>query len=114
MEDFHEQDTINYRELGDQRRSKQDKEKIMEEKGLKKAQKKLINSIYCYQLYLSSACVKDDPKMVRKIVKELSSDAERHCFLCRNIDSQTIGFGGEFQDKYEITGSQNGKMRSVK
>ena len=86
----------------------------MEEKGLKKSQKNLINTIYCYQMYFSSACVKDDPKLVRKIVKELSSDAERHCFLLRKTEIQTIGFGGEFQDKYEITWSQNGKMRSVK
>ena len=46
VEDSHEQDTINDWELGDQRRSKQEKEKIMVEKGLKKAQKKLINAIY--------------------------------------------------------------------
>ena len=38
----------------------------MEDKGLKKAQKKFINAIYCYQKYFSSACVKDDPKLVRK------------------------------------------------
>ena len=50
LEDSHEQDTINDWELGDQRRSKQEKEKILEEKGLKKAQKKLINAIYCYQM----------------------------------------------------------------
>ena len=46
MEDSHEQDTINDRGLSDQRISKQEKEKIMEEKGLKKVQKKLINAIY--------------------------------------------------------------------
>ena len=114
VEDSHEQDTRNDQELGDQQRSKRDKEKIMEEKGLKKAQKKLINAIYCYQMHFTSACVKDDPKFVTKIVKELSSDAVRHRFLCRNIEIRTIGFGGEFQDKYEITWSQNGKMGSVK
>ena len=113
-EDPHEQDTINNQELGDQRRSKQEKEKITEEKGPKKAQKKLINTIYCFQIYLSSACVKDDPKLVRKIVKELYSDAARYRFLRRNIEIQTIGFWGEFQDRYEIKWSQNGKMRSVK
>ena len=86
----------------------------MEGKGLKKAQKKLINSIYFYQMYFSSACGKDEPKLVRKIVKELSSDVARHLFLRRNIQIRTIGFGGEFQEKYEITWSQNGKMRSVK
>ena len=86
----------------------------MEEKGLKKAQKKLINSIYCYQMYFSYSCVKDDPKLVRKIFKGLSSDAARHRFLQRNVGIQTIRFGEEFQDKYEITRSQNGKMRSVK
>ena len=57
----------------------------MEEKGLKKAQNNLIKSIYCYQMYFSSACVKYDPKLVTIIVKELSSDAARHRFLCRNI-----------------------------
>ena len=72
----------------------------MEEKGLKKGQMKLINAIYCYQMYFSYACVKDNPKLVRKIVMELSFDAARHCFLRRNIDIRTIGFGGEFQDKY--------------
>ena len=72
----------------------------MEEKGLNKAQKKLINATYCYQMYFSSTCVKYEPKLVRKIVKELSSDAARHRFLRRNIEIQTIGFGGEFQDKY--------------
>ena len=66
----------------------------MEEKGPKKAQKKLINAIYCYQMYFSSACLKDDPKMVTKIVKELSSDVARHRFLRKNIEIQTIGFGG--------------------
>ena len=81
---------------------------------MKKAQKKLIDAIYCYQMYFSSACVKDDPKLVRKIFKELSSDAKRHCFLRRNIEIQTIWFGGEFQEKYEITWLQHGKMRSVK
>ena len=86
----------------------------MEKKRLKKAQKKLINAIYCYQVYFSYACVKDDPIMVRKIVKELSLDAARHRFLRRNIDIRTIGFGGGFQVKYEITWSQNGNMRSVK
>ena len=52
---------------------------------MKKAQKKLINTIYCYQMYFSSSCGKDEPKLVTKIVKELSSDAARHRFLCRNI-----------------------------
>ena len=65
-------------------------------------------------MYFSSDCVKDDPKLVRKIVKELSSDAARLRFLCRNIEIRTIGFGRDFQDKYEITWSQNGKMISVK
>ena len=37
VEDSHEQDTINDRELGDQQRSKREKDKIMEEKGLNKA-----------------------------------------------------------------------------
>ena len=37
MEDSREQYTINDQELGDQRRAKQEKEKIMEEKGLKTA-----------------------------------------------------------------------------
>ena len=86
----------------------------MEEKGLKKAQKKIINAIYYYQMYFSSACVKDDQKLVRKIVKELSLDAARHCFVRRIIEIQTIGFGGGFQDKHEIMWSQNGKMISVK
>ena len=81
---------------------------------MKKAQKKLINAIYCYQMYFSSACVKYDPKLVRKIVKDLSSDAARHSFLHRNIGILTIGFGRDFQDKNEITWSQNGNMRSVK
>ena len=61
-EDYHEQDTINDQEMGDKRRSKREKEKRMENKGIKKAQKKLINAIYCYQMYFSSACVKDDQK----------------------------------------------------
>ena len=86
VEESHEQYTINDRGLGDQRRSKREKEKITDEKGLKKAQKKLINGIYCYQMYFSSSCAKDDPKLARKIVKELSSDAERFCFLRRNIE----------------------------
>ena len=86
----------------------------MEDKGLQKAQKKLINAIYYYQMYFLSAFVKDDQKLARKIVKELFSDAERHCFLRRIIEIQTIGFGGGFQDKHEIMWSQNGKMRSVK
>ena len=51
--------------------------------------------------------------MVTKIVKELSSDVARHRLLHRNIDILTIGFVGELQDKYEITWSQNGKMRLV-
>ena len=94
VEDSHEQDKINDRELGDQRRSKREKEKIMEEKGLKKAQKKLINAIYCYQMYFTSACVKDDPKLVRITVKELSLEAARLRLLLRNIEIRTIGFGG--------------------
>ena len=81
---------------------------------MKKAQKKLINAIYCCQIYFSSDFVKDDPKLVTKIFKELSSDTARHCFLLINVDIQTVGFGGEFQKKYEITWSHNGKMRSVK
>ena len=58
--------------------------------------------------------MKDDPKLVTKIVKDLSSDAERHFFLRRNIEIQTTGFGGDSEDKYEITWSQNGNMRSFK
>ena len=46
VEDSHEQDTINDWELGAQRRSKRKKGKIMEEKGLNKAHKKIINAIY--------------------------------------------------------------------
>ena len=38
----------------------------MEEKRLKKAQKNLINAIYFYQMYFSSACVKDDPKLCKQ------------------------------------------------
>ena len=114
VEDSHEQDTINDRELGDKRKSEREKENKLEEKGLKKAQKKLINAIYFYYMYLSSACVKDDQKLVIKIVKELSLDAARHRFLRRNIELQKIGFVGEFYDKYEITWSQNVNMGSVK
>ena len=94
VEDSHEQDTINDRELGDQQRSKRERKKIMVEKGLNMAQKKLINAIYCYQMYFSSACVKDKPKLVRRIVKDLYFDAARRHFLSRNIGVQTIGFGG--------------------
>ena len=82
----------------------------MDGKGLKEAQKNLVNAIYCCQVYFSSAFVKDDPKLVRKIVKELSLGASRHCFLCRNIDILSIWFGGDFQEKYEITWSHNEKM----
>ena len=71
----------------------------MEGNGMKKGQKNLINVIYCYQMYFSSACVKNDPKLVSKIVKELSSDAARHRFLRRNIEIRTIGFGEESQTK---------------
>ena len=62
-------------------------------------------------MYFSSTYVKDEPKLVTKIVKDLFSEAARHRFLCRNIDIRIIGFGGEFQDKYGIMWSQNGKMR---
>ena len=48
VEDSHEQERINDRVLVYQWISKQEKEKIMEEKGLKKAQKNLSNAIYCY------------------------------------------------------------------
>ena len=41
-------------------------------------------------------------------------DAARHRLLRRNIEIRTIGFGGEFQDKYEITWSKDGKLRPVK
>ena len=58
----------------------------MENKELKKAQKKLIKSMYCYQMYFPSACVKYEPKLVTKIVKELSSDASRRLSLRRNIE----------------------------
>ena len=58
--------------------------------------------------------MKDEQKLVRKIVKELSSDAARHRSLRKNIGIRTIGLVREFQDKYEITWSHNGKMRSVK
>ena len=58
----------------------------MEEMGLKKAQKNLINAVYCYQMYFSSVCVKYDSKLVRRIVKELSSDAARLRSLCINIE----------------------------
>ena len=58
--------------------------------------------------------MKDEPKLVRKLVKELSSDSTRHYFLHRNIEIRTIWLGGEFQGKYEVMWSQNGKMRSVK
>ena len=78
---------------------------------MKKRQKKLINAIYCYHIYFSSVRVKDDTRLVRKIDNELSSDAARHRFLQRNVGIQTIRFGEEFQDKFEITWSQNGKMR---
>ena len=100
VEDSHEQDTINDQELGDKRRAKREKEKIMEEKGLNKAQNKLVNSIYFYQMYFSYDCVKDDPKLVTKIVKGLSSDTASHRFPCRNIEILTVEFGGEFWDKY--------------
>ena len=38
----------------------------------------------------------------------------RHSLLRRNIEILTIGFGGEFWDKYETTWSQNGKKISDK
>ena len=38
---------------------------------------------------------------------------ESQCFCKGNIEIRTIGLGGEFQDKHEITWSQNGKMRLV-
>ena len=49
-------------------------------------------------------------KLVRKIVNNLSLDATRLCFLCRNIKIRAIGFVGDFQHKYEITWSHNGKI----
>ena len=49
--------------------------------------------------------MKDDPKLVGKIVKELSSDVARHRLLHINIEIRAIVFAGELQDKYEITWS---------
>ena len=58
--------------------------------------------------------MKDDQKLVKKIVKELSPDAAWHCFLQRKTEIGTIWFGWEFQDKYEITWSRNRKTRLIK
>ena len=38
--------------------------------------------------------MKDDPKLLGKIVKELSLDSESHHFLCRNIEILKIVFNG--------------------
>ena len=64
VEDSHEQERINDRVLVYQWISKQEKEKIMQEKCLKQAQKNLSNAIYCYQMYFSYDCAKDDSKLM--------------------------------------------------
>ena len=111
--DASEQDTVNTEALNAQRRAKREMEKLMEEKGLKKAQLKLVYAIYCYQMFNSDACVKGDPKLVTKAMRELPSDAARYRFLRNNIEARVIGFGGEFE-RFRITWSHQGKKRSVK
>ena len=54
----------NNKTLDRQQMTNRKKEKITEEKGLKKVQKKLIHAIYRFEMYNSEACVKGESFIV--------------------------------------------------
>ena len=53
-----------------------------------------------------------NPKLVTKTVNSLPSDAARRRFLRTNIKIRTLGFGGEFAEKFSMTWSHKSKPKS--
>ena len=115
MRDCHEVHAQDLAEVKAQQREKRAKEKIAAEKGMKTLQGLLIHVVYRNGQYFSKACVKveGDMRQVDRILRSLRTPTAQWRFLRSNIEMRTIGLGGVFANRFTVTWSVRGELRSI-
>ncbi len=101
----------NNEEVTRQRIAKRMKVEIARELGEKKAAEKTIERIFFRKLYDSEYCMKGDPKVVARKLKQLKSESAKRDALKNNIYIRTKGFG--WMD-FHITMIHNRQNRSTR
>ena len=113
MRERHEVHVQDLAEVKAQRREKRANKKIAAEKGMNKLQGSLIHAIYRHGQYFSKACVKGDVRQVHLIQRLLRTPTAQWRFLRSNIEMRTLGLGGVFANRFTITWSVRGGLRSI-
>ena len=73
------------------------KEELIKEKSLEKATEEYIDALYYYQIYFSTACWKNDPKIVASTeLKKLTLETMKYSALKENIMIQVKGLSWEW------------------
>ena len=108
---LHQQDL---KEVEAQRKEKREKENIAKKASLKKSQALLIEAIYLFNQYNSKACIKGDVKQIARILRQLNTPTAQRRFLRQQIEMRTKGLGGRFAERFTITWSEGGELRSIK
>jgi hypothetical protein len=95
-------------DLERQATARQIKEELIKEENLEKATEEYIDALYYYyyQMYFSPACWKNDPKVVARELRKLTSETMRYSALKENITIQVKGLSWEW---CQHAWSKNGK-----
>ena len=86
------------------------KDELAREKNLENATEEYIEAMYLISMYDSDACLKDDPKNVRKLLKKLKSKKAKLDALKTNILIRVKGFGWEW---CHHAWSKNGRVYTI-
>ena len=86
----------NNKALEIQAKERRIKEELAKEKNMAKATDDYIEAMYLIRMYDSDACLKDDPKNVKKLIKKLKTKKAKYDALKSNILMRVKGFGWEW------------------
>ena len=86
------------------------KEKMAKKKNMDKATEDYIEAAYLINMYDSAACIKDNPRNVKKILQKVKSKTAKYNALKTNITIRIKGFGWEWAHH---AWSKNGKVYTV-
>ena len=86
----------NNKDLELQAKERRVKEELAKEKNMAKATDDYIEAMYLIRMYDSEACLKDDPKNVKKLLKRLKTKKAKYDALKSNILMRVKGFGWEW------------------
>ena len=84
-------------DLDRQAKARRIKQELIKENGLEKATEEYIDALYYYQIYFSTACWKNDPKIVASTeLKKLTLETMKYSALKENIMIQVKGLSWEW------------------